>query len=563
MATGARLRSVSIEEPGRGPPMSARSPDYTPREAAAPERQSRMNQGRDGDPPFSSEDLFGDLVDGRRDPAKKEPAREQRRAHSGPIKVKVSEPGAAPETEAMPHELKALLDAFDAGPSKQEPSRAEPPTPASVEPLPDPLEFREGRLAAEAEARAEWLELTSGLRKPAPADASDLAAVAESAIEAATPASTTAAEEPTAPPTATPETGYGPYQLLSRIATGGMAEVFKAKRSGVAGFEKVVAVKRILPHLSFNKEFVEMFVDEAKMVAGLQHPNIVQIFDLGRIGASYYIAMEYVHGADLRTILRRLKERGLRMPTDLAVYVVSKVAAALDHAHQRKDDTGQPLRIVHRDVSPQNILISFDGEVKLTDFGIAKAASKASTTEKGALRGKLMYMSPEQAWGKPIDHRSDVFALGIVLYELSTDQRPFLGSSDMSLLDKVRKGSVTPPSTLHPEIPARLEKLVMKALEKEPADRHRDAGAMHQELESITQQAEQPVSARDVARFVRILFERAERGDTGTAPTETVMSSAELDVDLHVLDEPLPDEPLRIISDAMSVERLLKRFGPG
>jgi serine/threonine protein kinase len=150
-----------------------------------------------------------------------------------------------------------------------------------------------------------------------------------------------------------------------------------------------------------------------------------------------------------------------------------------------------------------------------------------------------------------------------VLYELITDQRPFLGSSDMSLLDKVRKGSVVPPSTLHPEIPARLEKLVMKALEKEPADRHRDAGAMHQELEAILQQAEQPVSARDVARFVRILFERAERGDTGTAPTETVMSSAELDVDLHVLDEPLPDEPLRIISDAMPLDRLLKRFGPG
>jgi serine/threonine protein kinase len=522
-----------------------------------------MNQGRDGDPPFTSEDIFGDLVDSKGGTRKAPtPAREPRRTHTGPIKVKVSEPGAVPKREVLPTELRALLDAFDAAPASPETE-----TPAAVEPLPDLPEYRETvRQAAEAEARAEWLQLTSGLRKeelPESERPFDLAAVAEDAIVAATPAS---ARKPDAT-AATPEpagASYGPYQLLSKIATGGMAEVFKAKRTGVAGFEKIVAVKRILPHLSYNKEFVEMFIDEAKMVAGLQHPNIVQIFDLGRIGASYYIAMEYVHGFDLRTILRRLKDRGLRMPTDLAVYVVSKVAAGLDYAHQRKDELGQAMKIVHRDVSPQNILISVDGEVKLTDFGIAKAASKASTTEKGALRGKLMYMSPEQAWGKPIDHRSDVFALGIVLYELCTDQRPFLGSSDMSLLDKVRKGSVTPPSSLQPQIPARLEKLIMKALEREASDRHRDAGAMQEELEAIVQQAEQPVSARDVARFVRILFDKSEKGDTGSAPTETVMSSSpELEVDLRALDEPVPDEPLRIISDAMPLERLLRRFGPG
>ena len=152
--------------------------------------------------------------------------------------------------------------------------------------------------------------------------------------------------------------------------------------------------------------------------------------------------------------------------------------------------------------------------MKLTDFGIAKAATKASTTEKGALRGKLMYMSPEQAWGRPIDHRSDLFSLGIVLYELITDQRPFLGSSDMSLLDKVRRGTVSPPSSLNPEIPARLEKLVLKALERDPVDRHRDAGAMHQELESLLQEPGHAVAAADVARFVRILFRpgRARRG---------------------------------------------------
>ena len=208
-----------------------------------------------------------------------------------------------------------------------------------------------------------------------------------------------------------------------------MAEVFKAKRSGVEGFEKIVAMKRILPHLSDNKEFVDMFVDEAKMVAGLTHPNIVQIFDLGRIDTSYYIAMEYVHGRDLRTILRRAKEKGLRMPLDLCLRIVSQVCSALEYAHRKKDERGRPMEIVHRDVSPQNILISFEGEVKLTDFGIAKAATKASTTDRGALRGKLLYMSPEQAWGRPMDRRSDVFSLGIVLYEMMTDKKPFLGAA--------------------------------------------------------------------------------------------------------------------------------------
>lgn len=483
----------------------------------------------------------------------------------------------------MPEELAALLDAFDAGPPQATPTEAgptpteaspppeDPEAPAAVEALPDLPEFTESEsLTHDAEAMAEFLQLTSRLRRATPEatrpptqpENVDLASVAEHAIEAATPHGTRGADAVIPVPVESAGTGYGPYRLLEKIATGGMAEVFKAMRTGVAGFEKILAVKRILPHLSYNKEFVEMFIAEAKLVAGLQHPNIVQIFDLGKIGGSYYIAMEYVDGTDLRTILRKLKERQLRMPLDLAVFVVSKVAAGLDHAHQRKDAEGRPIKIVHRDVSPQNILISYDGEVKLTDFGIAKAATKASTTEKGALRGKLMYMSPEQAWGKPIDHRSDVFALGIVLYELITDQRPFLGSSDMSVLDRVRKGKVAPPSSLHPEIPARLEKVVMKALEKEPADRQRDAGTMHLELEAMLQESDPPAGAKDLARFVRILFERAERGLTGTETIKTEVSSpsGELDVSLQGLDEPSPDEPLRIVSDPMSLDRLLKRF---
>jgi serine/threonine protein kinase len=530
-----------------------------------------MNQGPDGDPPFTSEDLFGELVDQR--PRQADTPRDSPlKMAAAPIKVKVGEPALVVKPP-MPGELAALLHAFDAGPAHATPT--EPSTPqqtpepaAAVEPLPDLPEFTESqRLDNDAEAMSEFLQLTSRLRKATPEKthapgAVDLASVAEHAIDAATPAGTRIPRAVIPLPPENRGTGYGPYHLLEKIATGGMAEVFKAKRSGVAGFEKILAVKRILPHLSYNKEFVEMFIAEAKLVAGLQHPNIVQIFDLGKIGGTYYIAMEYVEGTDLRSILRRLKERELHMPMDLAVHVVSKVAAALEHAHERKDAQGQPLKIVHRDVSPQNILISYDGEVKLTDFGIAKAATKAPTTEKGALRGKLMYMSPEQAWGKPIDHRSDVFALGIVLYELVTDQRPFLGSTDMSVLDRVRKGTVAPPSSLHPEIPAGLEKTVMKALEKEPGDRQKGAGALHQELETILQKSDPPVGAKELARFVRILFERAERTEPG-APTiqlERSGPSGELDVSLLGLDEPSRDEPLRIVSDPMSLDRLLKRF---
>ncbi|HEY7698067.1 MAG TPA: serine/threonine-protein kinase, partial [Vicinamibacteria bacterium] len=194
---------------------------------------------------------------------------------------------------------------------------------------------------------------------------------------------------------------YGRYSLLEKVATGGMAEVFRAKRKGVEGFEKVVALKRILPHLSSNKDFVEMFIAEAKMVASLSHPNIVQIFDLGKIDETYYIAMEFVQGKDLRTILTRARNRNTLPAVDLAALIAARVSAALEYAHRHRDAEGRELRIVHRDVSPQNILLSDEGEVKLVDFGIAKAATKASHTDTGSLRGKLLYMSPEQAWGKP------------------------------------------------------------------------------------------------------------------------------------------------------------------
>jgi serine/threonine protein kinase len=352
----------------------------------------------------------------------------------------------------------------------------------------------------------------------------DLGALADEALGfagAAPAAPHAAAAAQPAPPRAEPslpehtprgEEPYGPYQLLEKIAVGGMAELFRAKRSGVEGFEKVVAVKRILPHLSDNKEFVDMFIDEAKMVAGLAHPNIVQIFDLGKIEKSYYIAMEYVHGRDLRSILRRAKERGIGVPLELAVLVVSKVCSALEYAHRKKDDRGQKMRIVHRDISPQNILISFEGDVKLTDFGIAKAATKATAHESGALRGKLLYMSPEQAWGKSMDRRSDIFSLGLVLYEMLTDQRPFLGNSELSILEMVRECRIEPASSVNPAIPETLERVTMKALARNPDERYADAAEMQQDLEAILHER-RPATDADIARFMQLLFEQEERGE--------------------------------------------------
>jgi serine/threonine protein kinase len=420
----------------------------------------------------------------------------------------------------------------------------------------------------------------------------DLAAVAEQALydvdaEAAAPAARDRAATPAG------EIHYGPYRLLQRIAVGGMAEVFRAKRTGVEGFEKVVAVKRILPHLSDNKEFVDMFIDEAKMVAGLTHPNIVQIFDLGKIDRTYFIAMDYVHGRDLRTIMRRGREKGLRIPLDLSLLVVSRVCSALEFAHRKKDERGVPMQIVHRDVSPQNILISFEGEVKLTDFGIAKAATKATVTDAGALRGKLLYMSPEQAWGKPMDRRSDVFSLGIVFYEMVTDQKPFLASSEMSILETVRECKVVPPSQVNPRIPEKLERVLLKALARDVDERYQDAAEMYRDLERVLHERQPPTSA-ELSRFMELLFDDPERSEVSMAPgtpapaeppppTSTVHEDFESAAPaaaapaapappaavapepVPVTAPPAPPEPepeaKTPARDPMSIQKLLKRFG--
>jgi len=275
---------------------------------------------------------------------------------------------------------------------------------------------------------------------------------------------------------------FGQYILLEKIGSGGMAELFKAKKIGIEGFERVLAIKRILPHLSSDEEFITMFIDEAKLIARLSHKNITHIYDFGRIEQNYYIAMEYIRGKDLRSALRRCHETNLKFPLPLAIFIAKEIASGLSYAHRQKDSMGQGLNIIHRDISPQNILISYDGDVKVVDFGIAKASSHSRTTT-GVLKGKLSYMSPEQAWGRPIDHRSDIFSLGIVLYEMLTGERLFKGDAEINTLEKVRAARIDPlPSSFNIELSAGLEQKILKALAKETSERYQDASEMEADL---------------------------------------------------------------------------------
>jgi eukaryotic-like serine/threonine-protein kinase len=297
---------------------------------------------------------------------------------------------------------------------------------------------------------------------------------------------------------------YGKYQLLDLLARGGMAEVYRAKSHGVEGFEKVLVIKRILPELGENPQFVEMFINEAKIAVTLSHANIVQVFDLGRAEGSYFIAMEYVAGYDLATVLHRALRLGRPIPQELAVYVVSELAKGLDYAHRRRDAQLRPMNIVHRDVSPQNVLISFEGEVKLTDFGIAKAAlAMEEDTDVGVLKGKYAYMSPEQARGEDVDSRTDLFALGVVLYELLTGENPFfVVQSSYETLRRVRECDVRPLRERLPDLPAELAAIVERALSADRADRHPNAGMLYEDLVQFLYSSGRRVGGHDLSDYL-------------------------------------------------------------
>jgi serine/threonine protein kinase len=307
---------------------------------------------------------------------------------------------------------------------------------------------------------------------------------------------------------------FGKYYLLERINVGGMAEVFRAKAYGVEGFERLLAVKRILPNIAEDQEFITMFIDEAKIAVQLNHANVAQIFDLGVVDGSYFIAMEHIHGRDLRAIFERCKQKGEPMPIAQACFAAMKICEGLDYAHNKRDQSGREMHLVHRDVSPQNVIVSFEGEIKLIDFGIAKAAGKMGKTQAGILKGKFGYMSPEQVRGLPIDRRSDIFSTGIVLYELLTNERLFHGESDFSTLEKVRNVEILPPSTYNRKIPEELERIVLKALAKDVDDRYQNAIDLHDELQAFVYTAGEFYSRKDLAAWMKKFFTKEIEEET-------------------------------------------------
>ena len=303
---------------------------------------------------------------------------------------------------------------------------------------------------------------------------------------------------------------FGKYTLLRAIASGGMANVYLAIQRAVAGFEKLVVIKRILPQLSKDPAFVEMLLSEARTAATLNHPNIVQTFDVGEVESTYYIAMEHINGEDIRSIVRAMKRASVTdFPIEHTLSIVLGMCAGLAYAHEKKDLEGKPLHIVHRDISPQNVLITFTGDVKIVDFGIAKTSEAAvlERTQAGQLKGKVPYMSPEQAAGKEIDHRSDIFAVGIMLFELTTGRRLFKAKSELETLKLICEREYPKPSQIRANYPPALERIVMKALAKDPDQRYLSARDMQGDLEVFIREERIAASAVSCASWMKGLFE--------------------------------------------------------
>ncbi len=322
---------------------------------------------------------------------------------------------------------------------------------------------------------------------------------------------------------------FGSYILLDRINAGGMAEVFRGKQVGVEGFEKLVALKRILPNISADEDFIEMFKDEAMLAKQMMHGNIVQIYDLGLVNDCYYIAMEYIAGVDLRTIWDRARKRNRLLPIAMSCYIMQRMCEGLDYAHRKKDDTGRDIGLVHRDISPQNVLVSFEGEIKVVDFGIAKAANKVSKTQAGILKGKFGYMSPEQVRGYDLDNRSDIFACGVCLWEMLVGERLFLGESDFATLEKVRNVEVPPPSQLNKSLSPQLERIVMKCLQKDRDDRYIHTSEVAEDLQRFLFSTNQPFGRTDLQRYLKQHFEKEIEKEYGRLEKYRSVTFADVD----------------------------------
>ncbi|HUH04092.1 MAG TPA: serine/threonine-protein kinase [Kofleriaceae bacterium] len=303
-----------------------------------------------------------------------------------------------------------------------------------------------------------------------------------------------------------PGTHLGRYELLERIAVGGMAELYLARATGIQGFQKLVALKRMLPQYAANDDFVTMFLDEARLAATLQHANLAQVYDIGQCAQGLFFTMEFIHGKDARNLLQDRCRVGEPVPLIHAISIVSGAAAGLHAAHEKVGFDGQPLGVVHRDVSPANVLVSFDGCVKVIDFGVAKAARQQNETRVGTLKGKIAYMAPEHCLGDLVDRRADVFGLGIMLYELTTNQRLFQGENEFAIMKRIVGDDAPPPSHVVPGYPHELERITLKALARDPRQRYQTAQALQIDLETFLRDRGEVVSAVRLGQYMRTVF---------------------------------------------------------
>jgi serine/threonine-protein kinase len=326
------------------------------------------------------------------------------------------------------------------------------------------------------------------------------------------------------------------YRVTERLEAGGMAEVFKGESLSVQGFRKQVAIKRVLPHLAQNRNFISMFLDEARLGARLTHANIVTVFDIGAADNTYFIVMEYVDGCNLKTVIEQYRQQGRRIGVKEAVYICVQACAGLSFAHELQDEDGRDLHIVHRDISPPNILLSKRGEVKVTDFGLAKAATQLEKTDPGVVKGKFSYLSPEAALGETVDARTDIFALGIVLWEMLAGRRLFLGETDYQTIKLVQQANVPSLMRLNPEVDAELEAVVMKALARDKNLRYQTAREMGDALSGYLYAKQLKVNSFDIANMVKEVLEAKQAGKAGQ-PRET-----------SIIDRLIQEELLRFTS---------------
>lgn len=327
-----------------------------------------------------------------------------------------------------------------------------------------------------------------------------------------------------------------------------MAEVYVAKTKGIGGFEKLVAIKVIHPRFSEDEHFIQMLVEEAKISVQLSHVNIAQTFDLGCIDDTYYIAMEFIEGADTYRVGKRALDKVEKLPIDICCYVGAEICHGLGYAHRKRDTDGNPLGIVHRDISPQNVLISHAGEVKLVDFGIAKAALRTGQTEVGVIKGKYYYMSPEQAWGDPVDQRSDVFSTGLLLHELLTGEMVYTENNVPALLDLVRKAEIKGPRAKRPEVPEELDRVILRACAKEPADRYQSAHSLAQDLTEILYRRNPTFTAAKLGDLMAVLFP-----DVTKRPSQvTKLPTEPPTTDERTVDPPPPSTNVEQLLESMS-----------